>query len=396
MKQVTILGLIAVTALLAPTAVLAAEAGSGGNWLSVGNRLRFEYDDNVYETKADKEDSFKLIEELELGVTLNFEPTFLTLRYRPSFTWWENREPDDTDLHHDFDVVLNHRVSPRLSMGLKNTFRYAESPEEIDRGTVVRENGDYIYNVTDGNLDYQILPRTYMLVGGRYTTLQYDEASVAATEDYDIWSAGLTLRQNITDLSRIMADYRRESIDYDGDDRGSDSDYIGLGLEHVLGASFVGVLRGGYQMKDFNDEGIEDADEPYFDATLTYIYSPRTRFSAGGGFSMFESDIYPFANQDRTIMFASVAHELTAKISLYIAGSYQLSEYDADQRIINDLDLPADFSGDEDIMQGSARVAYQVNARNSLEINYQYIDLQSDLREDFDRNRVSIGWRLDI
>jgi len=216
------------------------------------------------------------------------------------------------------------------------------------------------------------------------------------TEDYDIWAAGLTLRQNITDLSRVMADYRRESISYDGDDRGSDSDYIGLGLEHVLGASFVGVLRGGYQMKDFNDATIEDAEEPYFDVTLTYIYSPRTRFSAGGGFSMFESDIYPFANQDRTIFFASVAHELTAKISLYLAGSYQLSEYDTDQRIANDLDLPSDFSGDEDIMQGSARVAYQVNARNSLEINYQYIDLQSDLREDFDRNRISIGWRLDI
>ncbi len=396
MKQVKILGLVAVSALLFQTAAMAAEAGSGGNWLSVANRLRLEYDDNVYERETDKVDSFKIIEEIELGVTFNFEPTFITLRYRPSFTWWENREPDDTDLNHDFDFVINHRVSPRLALGLKNTFRYAQESEVIDRGTVVRDEGNFTYNVTDGNIDYQLLPRTYALVGGRYTLLRYDENAVAETEDYDIWSTGVTLRQNITDLTRLMVDYRFESIDYEGEDRGSDSDYVGGGIEATLGASLVGVLRAGYQMKDFNDEAIEDADEPYFDATLTYIFSPRTRFSAGGGYSMFEADVYPYASQDRTIFFASVAHDLTAKISLYLAGSYQLGEYDPEQAIATDVEIPDTFSGDETITQGSARIAYQVNARNSLELNYQYTDLDSDLREDFDRNRVSVGWRLDI
>lgn len=397
MKQVKImLGIVAVSGLIFQTSLMAAEAGSGGNWLSVGNRLRLEYDDNVYEDKTDKQDSFKIIEEIELGATFNFEPTFITLRYRPSFTYWTDREPDDTDLHHDFDLVINHTVSPRLSMGLKNTFRDAEVTEEISRGTTVREEGDYIYNVTDANVDYRLLPRTYMLVGGRYTTLQYDEDAVADTEDYDIWSAGLTLRQNITELTRLMADYRFESTDYKNeDDRGSESDYIGLGIEHVLGASFVGVVRGGYQNKDFNSESIEDADEPYFDATLTYILSPRTRFSAGGGFSMFEADVYPFASQDRTVFFASVAHDLTARISTYISGSYQLSEYDPSQKL-STIEVPDSFSGDEEVLQGSVRLAYQLNARNSLELNYQYVDLTSDLREDYDRNRVSLGWRLDI
>jgi len=390
------LGVAAISALIFQTALMAAEAGSGGNWLTVGNRLRLEYDDNVYEDQTDKQDSFKVIEEVELGATFNFEPTFITLRYRPSFTYWADREPDDTDLHHDFDLVINHTVSPRLSMGLKNMFRDAEVSEEISRGTTIREEGDYIYNVTDANVDYRLLPRTYVLIGGRYTTLQYDDDAVAATEDYDIWSAGVTLRQNVTELTRLMADYRFESTDYlDGDDRGAESDYVGLGIESMLGSSFVGVLRGGMQNKDFNSESIEDADEPYFDATLTYILSPRTRFSAGGGFSMFEADVYPYASQDRTVFFASVAHDLTAKISAYLSASYQLSEYDPEQKI-EDIEVPDAFSGDEEILQGSARVAYQLNARNSIELNYQYVDLTSDLREDYDRNRVSIGWRLDI
>jgi predicted porin len=390
---------VAASALITHSSLLAAEAGSGGDWLTVANRLRLEYDDNVYETNTDKTDSFKIIEEVELGVTFNFEPTFITLRYRPTLIWWENREPNDTDWNQDFDIVINHRFSEKLSLGVKDTFRRSEIPQEIDRGTTVSESGDFTYNVADGNIDYRLRPRTSMLVGGRYTMLRYDEDIVADTEDYDIWSSGLTIRQDVTDMSKLLVDYRYEETEYTEDgasNRGSDTQYIGIGLEQVLGASFAGTFRGGYQMKQFEDDGLDDADDPYADVTLTYLFSPRTRFSAGAGYSMFEADVYPFASQDRTIFFASVAHDLTARLSLYFAGSYQISEYKEDQIVANDLSLPSDYGGDEDIIQGSARVAYQINARNSVELNYQYVDLSSDLREEFDRNRVSIGWRLDI
>lgn len=394
MKSKRFLGLLAASAVVTQFSLIAAELGTGKDWLDVSNRVRFEYDDNVYERSTDTTDSFKIIEEIQLGITLDREPTFLTLRYRPSFTWWENREPDDTDLHHDLDVVLNHRFSPRVSLGIKNTLRLAEQPEEMDRGIKIRENDDYTYNVTDGNLDVRVLPRTHLLIGGRFTILNYDESDVAETEDYEIFAVGVTLRQNISSLTHLLAEYRREEISYNLGDRGSDSDFIGLGVEHTLGASFVATVRGGMQSKAFNDASIGDQDEPYGDLTLTYLFSPRTRLSLGGGYSMFEADVYPYTSQDRTIMFVSVARDLTAKLSLYLAASYQSSDYSAD-RAIDDLGVPAS-GGEEEVTQGSLRLAYQVNARNSVEFNYQYIDLTSDLREEFDRNRVSIGWRLDI
>jgi len=396
-KQVAGWMAMAVTAaMLGSVASFANEAGAGGNWLEVDNRLRLEYDDNIYETKDNKTDSFKLIEEIELGITLNFEPTFLTVRYRPSFTWWSDREPDDTDLHHDLDVVLNHRFSPRVSMGLKNTFRLAEQPEEIDRGVKLRENDDYMYNVTDGNVDVAILPRTHAVVGGRYSVLRYDRDEVADTEDYDIAAGGLTIRQGVSAMSTVMADFRYEDVSYDDSLRDSDSTYYGIGLEQALGASFVGTVRGGYQDKTYNDDTIDDNSEPYGDVSLTYIVSPRTRLSLGAGYSLYEADVYPFANQERTIMFGSVAHDLTAKISLFLSASYQISDYDSSEIIDTDIEVPENYGGEENVVQGAVRVAYQLNARNSLELNYQYMDLSSDLRDDFERNRASIGWRLDI
>jgi len=395
MKKIKLTGVIALSAVVTQFALFAAESNSR-NVLEVSNRLRVEYDDNVYEAPSDEQDSFKIIEELELGVTLDFQPTFITLRYRPTFTWWSDRDPDDTDLHHDLDVVINHEFSPRLSAGLKNTFRLAEQPEEIDRGTTIREDDDYIYNVTDGNLDYQMFARTHAILGARYTTLQYDRDEVADTEDYDIWAAGLTLRHRIAAMTQLLGDYRIESVGYKDDARDSDSQYIGLGVEHAIGSSFVGTLRGGYQNKDFSDSDIDDESQPYADGSLTYIYSPRTRISVGGGYSMFEADVYPFASQDRTIMFASLAYDITAKISLFLSASYQLSHYSQDQAVEPDFDVPESFGGDEDVTQGGVRLSYQLNARNSIELNYQHMDLSSDVREDFDRNRASLGWRLDI
>ena len=387
---------MAASAMITQFALIAAETGSSRNWLSVGNRLRVEYDDNVYETEKNKTDSFKISNEIELGITLNLNPTFISLRYRPSFTWWSDREPDDTDLHHDFDVVINHRFSPKVSVGVKNTLRLAEIPEAIDRGVKIRENDDYLYNVTDANIDYMLLPRTHVVIGGRYTILRYDRDEVAVTEDYDIWAAGVTIRQRLTELTQLLLDYRREAVEYDAGDRDSTSDYVGAGIEHAIGASFVGSLRGGYQRKDFDNSSVDSESSPYVDATITYIHSPRTRLSLGGGYSMFEADVFPFASQDRTLAFASLAHDLTAKISLYLSGSYQRSEYSGESAIPTAVAISKDFSGKEHVSQAGVRVAYRVNARNSLELNYQYITLDSDLRDDFDRNRVSLGWRLDI
>ncbi len=398
MNKVRKIALVALSATITQFSLMAvAETGSPLDWLQLGNRLRLEYDDNIYQRATEKTDSFKIIDEVLIGMTFDLEPTFITLRYRPSFTYWSDREPDDTDLHHDLDVVLNHRFSPRASFGIKNTLRLAEQAEEMDRGVKIRSNDDYLYNVTDGNVDLQVLPRTHLLIGARYSILDYDRKVVAETENYDIWSAGVTLRQKLTATTQIFADYRREETSYDLSIRSSDSDFIGLGIEQVVGANLVATIRGGYQEKRYDADYIDDSSEPYFDATVTFIASPRTRLSLGGGYSMYEADVFPYSNQDRTIVTASVAHDFTAKLSLYLSGSFQKSEYKATEALRELAYRGASLNGgDEDVVQGSARVAYRVDSKNTLELNYQYIDLTSDLREEFDRNRISLGWRLDL
>lgn len=393
MKNKNTLTWLFVTSLALPVvSTLAAEGGQ--NWWEVRNRVRVEYDDNIYESAQDASDSFKLIEEVEFHGNIQLQQSFIGIRYRPSFTYWTDRDPDDTDLHHDLDLVLNHRFTPNTRMGFKNTFRIAEQPELIENGAQIRANDDYTMNTTDLNAEHSFTRNVFGRIGGRYKILEYDRAELAETDNYDIWSAGVSGGMRIKPETTLSGEYRYEQTSYDntGDlDRDSSSQYVGLNLEQTFSPTLLGSLRAGYQNKSFDADEISDESSPYFDAKLTMVASKATRISAGIGYSMFEADVYPFTSQDRTLASLSVAHDITARVALYVTGSYQLSEYSGNQS----LDQTAS-DGEEEILQASARLAYMINRSNWIELGYQYLDLSSDFREEFDRNRVSIGWRTNL
>lgn len=378
---------------------VAAHAEQLGRNFEVSNRFRVEYDDNIYDSDNDaKEESLKIMDEIEFIANLNFEKSYVGFRYRPSFVWWENREPDDTDLHHDLELQVNHSFTPRLALGLKETYRLGEQPELIDRGTTVRRNQDFVYNVADGSLSYVVRPDTRLEFVARNTILRYEDDDVAKTEDYDINAGGLSLRHEFNPRLSLAADARVETTDYDNEARGAESEYLGLGLDRTFSPNLLGGFRAGVQLKQFDDSMIDDETAPYFDANVTVLPSPRTRVTLGLGHSMFESDYYPYANQYRTVLYANMAHDLTARIALYASASYQMGEYEADQTIESTVGGEAVKDAEEGVTQLSVRGSYKINRNNSVDASLNHVSVDGELpgRDDFDRNRVSVGWRTQI
>ncbi len=393
MKLLTSIGAgVLTSALLVGSAFSASETAQN---FQIKNRFRVGWDSNVYEAEKDKTDSFKIIEELEFLLNMDMEQTFFGLRYRPTFLYWTDRDPDDTDFHHEADLVFAHNFSPRLSLNLKDTLRIADIPELIDRGSVVREKDDYTYNLLDGVLGYRLSDQTRVEVGARYTVLRYDESKISKTDDYDIYAGGLTLRHQLNPDTALSGDLRYEQTDYkDLDSRSSDSVFAGAGLEQIFSPNLVGNFRGGVQKKSFDDKHIGDETSPFGDLSLTYLPSPKTRITGGMGYSLFEADVYPFANQDRLLGYVTLSHDLTARIQLFLAGSYQNSKYHAKQALDDSSFTKID--GSEDVLQGSARLSYMLNRKNYLEASVQYMDFSSDLRSDFDRTRIELGWRTQL
>ena len=383
----------------------AAWAREGAKPFQVNNRLRFEYDDNIYQSENDKESSFKIIEELEFLVNFNLQNTYIGVRYRPSYVWWDERPSDSTDFQNELDFILNQTFSPRLTLSVVDTLRRGESPKlKDDAGNVVRENSDFYYNTLNGTLGYLLRPSTRLELAGRYIALRYDEDMYSDSEDYDLYVGGLTLRHQVVPETTLIGEFRGEGVEYEGPDRGSKSVYVGGGVEQIFSPSLIGNVVGGYQQKEFNDDEIDSQSSPYVDASATFLPTPATRISAGVGYSMFETEVYPFASQDRAQVYASIAHDFTARVALYLSGSYIVGDYSADQAL-REPD-PANPSvgakdGQEETLQVSARVTYQINRSNWLEAGWQYSDFTSDLeyndeakmREDFVENRVDVGWK---
>jgi hypothetical protein len=368
-----------------------AEAAEGNRNFHVVNRLRVELDDNVQSAQTNKKDSIKIIEQLDLSYNVNVENTFLSLRYQPSFVWWDDRPQDDTDVHHAFDGSLNHIFSPRTSISFRDTLRFAERPDTIDRGSVIRQDNDFLYNSFVGSLSYLVAAETRLETAGRVVSLDYDDAAAAAIRDYDIYVGGLTLRQTYSPETSVLGEFRWEELQYEQAGRDSSTLFLGGGVEHTLSPTLLTSVRAGYEGREFDDTIKSRTDSPYLDLSLTMLPSQSTRLSSGVAFSQYESDISPFASSKRTRVFASVAHDVSARVAAFLTGAFTNNEYDRTETVTGDVP-----DGDEQWWQFSARANYKINRNNLIDLSYQFTDVESDLRTDFDRNRVSVGWVLSI
>lgn len=372
----------------------------------VWNRFRVGYDDNIYRVSGngalDVKESLRLIEEIETLLNLNYGATYLSIRYRPSVTWVEARDDDNFDVLHDLNVDFNHKFSRVLSLDLSDTLRAGQMPELHDGDYVVREDDDNYYNSAIAALMFQVAPKTRIDLSGRFISLTYTSDSEAKKySDYITAVGGLTVRQQLTQLSSVMADFRYQYLSYDKNPQGFDRDaqmfYGGIGYEQTLSRYFIASLRGGVEQREYDEDDYDDNTQPYVEAALTFMPVEDFRSTLAASYSIYESDIANYMSQDRTYISASVAWDMTAKISLYGAVIYSKNQYEADYAKKTDVQTVLK-DGDEDTFTVSTRLSYQVNRYNWLECNYQFLKLDSEIpgREEYDNNRVDVAWRIQL
>lgn len=364
--------------------------------LDVNNRLRVEYDSNVNLTSEDEQDSFKIIEELELIKNLQFDQSLISLRYSPSFVYWTDRD-DDTDLHHQFDALVKHRFNERFGFTASELFRLAELPEFIESGNVVREKSDFIYNSAGLGGNALINEKTTADVELRWNTLAYDDADVSLNNDYDQYIYGGNLRHDLNGKTQVGSEIRFTDYDYAGTGRDAFSTQFGVtGIRDLTARSKLSV-RAGWENKDFDNANTDSASAPYVSASLTFAPGEDTLMEVGASYSLSDAPVDPYANSENSSFYARFSHDLSAKINWNVAGIFTVADYDsAETSVSADPDAIAD--GTEDVLRVSTKLTYQLNTLHALEANVQYTDLTSEIRPglEYDRSRVSLGWRVQL
>ena len=390
---------ILATMTVAALAATAAMADSTPFHLS--NRVTFGYDDNIYLRETDETDSFRIVEQLEASLNLVLDRTYLSVRYSPVLTWYEGREDDETDLLHDLTVNFIQNLSKRLTLDVSDSLRAGQLPELCDEnGYIVREDNDNYYNTARASLLFQLTPETRIDLSGRYITLVYnnDDEDAHYYDNYDSWVGGLTLRQLLASRTTVLADFRYQQVAYDHNpaafSRDSDSLFAGLGLEHTFARELIGSLRGGVQQRMYDDDKVyDDQTEPYVEASLTLMPTTATRFTLTGSYSISESDISNYLSQERMYCSISAAHDFGKRLGAYISASYAHGVYDGEYSAGQDQS-----DVEEDSYAVTARLSYKLADRNWLELNYQFLkmDSDSDARASYDNNRIGVAWKIQI
>lgn len=378
-------------------------AGAGQNPVDITNSLRIEHDDNVFSTGEGAEqgevDSLKIIEQIEFLFDVERGPTYYGLAYSPSFVWYEDRPSDDTDFNHQLDASIVHRFNKTSTLTVKDTLRRSEEPELIgDDDVQIRKNNDFFYNSLNASYSTEVVPKQWTVrVDGRYVTLRYDEDDVADFADYDQFSAGIDLENQVGPNTVAAAEIRATTLDYDTDFRDSDSFQIGGNVSQVFSPALQGELRAGYEYRDLNDAFEEESNSPFVDGSLVYYAGRDTQLTLGAAYALEKSPINTFAQQTRLRLYGVANYALSPALSLNLSGSVSEGDFDSDDAT-SAFDPEVDPVGDESVVQFTIGLSYRLNVRNSLKATYQYTDLDSDVRpgSDFDRTRFSLGWQYNL
>lgn len=384
----------------AGAALLAAFAMTGfaqSQPLHLYNRLRVGYDDNIYSAQDDEKGSLRLVEEVQVKLNLALERLYLGIDYRPSLLWLPEREKKETDFLHDLTASFNYNLTPQLVFSFKDTLRASQLPELESEGYRVRADDDNYENTTVATLAYNVLPQTRIDLSGRYSLLQYSEDAHDA-DNYRMAVGGVSLRQQLASYTTVFGDFRYQNLTYPDAEkeysRDSDSFFAGLGLEQTFNDKLVGMLRGGVQNRQYDNDRFDDSTAPYVDLSLTVMATPDTRFTLSGGYSISESDVGAYASENRSTAALNFAHDFTDKLTLYANGSVAVSKYDADYA----FDKVQYGDDDETSYAAGARLSYRIHRINWIELGYTFTKLDSDVhgRSDYDRNRVDLGWKIQL
>jgi hypothetical protein len=297
-----------------------------------------------------------------------------------------------------------------MSVDLGDEFLIAQEPEVLEpTGATrrrMRSNMDAIHNAAHVNFTTQ-LSRTYSLMAGyRNDLYDYDDSgtgSFSALLDRVEHRITANLRSQLRPGTTGILGYQYRVVDYTSDDslmfgpkfrsaeeRNSDSQYVYAGFDHSFTPELLGSLRAGAQFTSYdNAVGVDDSTtSPYIDANLSYAYAKGSNIAVGLRHERNQTDIAQapvgtslILDQETTSAYASVSHELTAKLTANFVGMYANSSFG---------DSLADTS--DNFWSLGFNMSYQINQYLLAETGYNFDDLDSDLpNRSFDRNRVYLG-----
>jgi hypothetical protein len=361
----------------------------GDRPFTVVNTLRFGYDDNVYRTSNNQEESAYIQDLIELSFNA-------ALSERTDFVFnsrFDVRSDKESNIYPNLYAMLTHSASPRLLLQLSDKF--TSGSQTSAAGAQGKYN--YYYNTLAFTPSYVLSSKDSISAPVSYTIKRQEEK--LENIDADIISAGLSWKRQLSpERTWAALAINQRMTDYINRDSTYDSTLLTTELSHTFNPQWYGNVKVGasFDKSDSTFAGVNTTSEsvnPYISAGLTYEPSPATRLTANVSQKQTESSTVRTytAGQSRAISLGA-QHDFTAKIKGKVTARYQQVEYDQRE---NETGVGGSLT--EEYFDVDLRVSYKINRINSLELGMRHREKAYDTgNRDWDQNMVDVGWRVEL
>ncbi len=423
-KNLVSVGLAAVGVAMGPSAFAQGmSAGATPKMWNISSNLRGFYDDN-YAVAHNKTGSFGFEVSPSVSANVALQQTDIGVRYTFGMYYYLQRADNGInplDYTHEGDIWLDHSFNERFKLNVTDSFTVAQDPLLLQGGTTVRANGNNLANRAQvtinsawtrefstathyGNNLYLFNNDTSSGTGTSSAANPSNRALLNRIEQ----SFGNDFQWTFTPQTMGFIGYAYSWVLYTGNEpianynppavgtyysnaRNSHSHYLYVGVTEQFSQNLSGTAKVGAYLTDVYNNPVDNSTSlaPYADINVTYTYIPGSYFQVGFTQDQNATDV---ANpngsgqltdyQNSSVLYATINHQITPKITGSLIGQYQYSQFQNGQY---------GGTGDQSVNAG-ANLSYQINRHFSANAGYNFDTLISSITgRGNNRNVVYLG-----
>ncbi|HEY5895573.1 MAG TPA: outer membrane beta-barrel protein [Chthoniobacterales bacterium] len=367
-------------------------SGIGGAGLDSGNfegrpwgvslSLTQGWDDNIYATKNNTQDSF--FTSLSAGGYFGLSNGRTTLRLGGNLggTYYWDRPGDSIDPNINATLSLSHSISPKWSLSVIGYVAYESEPNYQSVYGSSHPGQDYVYGSVQAQLSQRWSRRFSTIygytIGGVVYTGDADQGENSGRDRLE-QTLSLQLRYLVQPVLTLVAEYRFGITTYNDDGYTLYNNLL-AGFDYSLSQRLSASLRAGVEFRNNDDGGSDDGGIPFVEASLTYRFAKQSSLTWINRYGYEESNYGSVGDGRRTYRTGLIVnHQISSRIRAQLGGYYTTSDYDGDP-------------GTEDTLDLNFNISYGILPYLSLQAGYTFTKVWSDLElNEYDRNRIYGG-----
>ena len=385
--------------------------GRRGGYIHPYCSLSGMYQDNVYNSSADKRSDFattlipgiwvafpgtrKEIIHVEAanqspgGLSFGYAPDRefrrmqAYLNYSAHLTRYNSESQADTT-DHNLQGYFQYNLRGGLRFELLEV--YNDSHDSWSQATPGLRD-DYKSNITGGRVTYNLGKKISLLGGYRLFTLDYDDDR-NAYRDREDQSITAMVSYRFSPKSSFFLEYDFVDISYDSDpDADSREHHYFAGYQWKITGKTTGQFKIGYANKDFAGPGNDSSSDLTLQTSMSYKFTPKTSITIHAMRQYEETDQSDNSSLLTNSVSLSYRQRITSKIQVNLGFNYRNTTYEG---LLISPAHPEER--EDDSYQARFSLEYRFKKWLRALAGYRYVKRDSnDPLYDYDSNEIFAG-----